>query len=41
MKARVIHPGIKRWLWFVALWAAGVATVGIVSLILRIWIGHG
>ena len=40
MKARVVHPGIKRWLWFVALWAAGVVTVGVVSLILRAWIGH-
>lgn len=33
-------PAVKRWLWFVGLWAASVATVGIVSLILRAWIGH-
>nr|WP_310524395.1 DUF2474 family protein [Polymorphobacter sp.] len=29
----------RRLLWFVGLWAAGVATVGVVSLILRAWIG--
>ncbi len=37
----MVRPGVKRWLWFVALWAAGVATVGVVSLILRAWIGRG
>ncbi|MBC7496216.1 MAG: DUF2474 family protein [Sphingomonadaceae bacterium] len=36
---KALPPGLKRWLWFVALWAAGVATVGVVSLILRAWIG--
>ncbi|MBB5045454.1 hypothetical protein HNR60_000183 [Rhodopseudomonas rhenobacensis] len=25
-------------LWFVALWAAGVGAVGLVSFILRLWI---
>ena len=40
MKACIIHPGVKRWLWFVTLWASGVIAVGIVSLILRMWIGQ-
>jgi hypothetical protein len=29
----------KRLLWFAALWVAGVAAVGAVSLLLRWWIG--
>ena len=29
---------LRRWLWFVALWAAGVGTVALVSLVLRAWI---
>ena len=29
----------RRLLWFVALWAAGVASVAAVSLLLRAWIG--
>ena len=29
----------RRLLWFAGLWAAGVATVGLVSAILRAWIG--
>jgi len=37
---RTVTPGVRRWLWFVGLWFAGVATVGVVSLILRAWIGH-
>ncbi len=28
----------RRWLWFVALWAAGVGSVALVSLLLRAWI---
>jgi hypothetical protein len=28
----------RRLLWFVALWAAGVGTVALVSLLLRAWI---
>jgi len=34
-----LNPGLKRWLWFAGLWAAGVATVGVVSLLLHAWIG--
>lgn len=41
LRAPAVRPGVRRWLWFVALWAAGVATVGVVSLILRAWIGRG
>lgn len=29
----------RRLLWFVGLWAAGVATVAAVGGILRLWIG--
>lgn len=28
----------RRLIWFVALWSAGVITVGIVSYLLRLWI---
>ncbi len=28
-------PAARRWLWFVALWAAGVVCVGLVALALR------
>ncbi len=34
-----MRDGVRRWLWFVGLWAAGVAAVGAVSLLLRAWIG--
>jgi hypothetical protein len=33
-----MSPSARRWLWFVALWAAGVGTVALVSLLLRAWI---
>lgn len=26
----------RQWLWFAGLWAGGVATVGVVALILRL-----
>jgi hypothetical protein len=29
----------RRLLWFVGLWAAGVATVGAVAWLLKLWIG--
>jgi hypothetical protein len=29
---------LRRWLWFVGLWAAGVGTTGAVSLIIRSWL---
>ena len=31
-------PLHRRLLWFVGLWAAGVATVGAVSLVIRFWL---
>jgi hypothetical protein len=31
----------RRLLWFVALWLAGVGTVTLVSLLLRLWIAPG
>ena len=32
------HPLMQRLLWFVALWAGGVATVAIVGYGIRVWI---
>lgn len=29
---------LKRWLWFVGLWAAGVGSIGAVSLVIRFWL---
>ncbi len=34
-----LPPRQRQFLWFVGLWAAGVATVGLISLVLRAWIG--
>ncbi|MBP2311793.1 hypothetical protein [Azospirillum soli] len=33
-------PGstLKRWLWFIGLWAAGVGTTGAVSLGIKFWL---
>jgi hypothetical protein len=31
-----MKPGVRRWLWFVGLWAAGVATVAVVAYGLRL-----
>lgn len=31
--------GGKRFLWFIALWLAGVATVSIIGLVIKIWLG--
>lgn len=39
MKA-IIEVKSRQLLWFVGLWAAGVTTVGLVSLLLRAWIGR-
>ena len=32
---------LKRWLWFAALWLAGVAALGLVALLIRWVIGQG
>jgi hypothetical protein len=29
---------LRRWLWFVGLWSAGVGTTGAVSLVIRFWL---
>ena len=29
---------LRRWLWFIALWAVGVGTTGAVSLVIRLWL---
>lgn len=33
-----VVPWAKRLAWFVGLWAAGVASVTVVGLIIRFWI---
>ena len=38
MKMEPAGPLWRRLAWFVALWAAGVATVGTVAYLLRWWI---
>jgi hypothetical protein len=32
------RPLTKRLMWFVALWLAGVASVGALSLVLHLWL---
>ncbi|WP_281401832.1 hypothetical protein [Microvirga soli] len=29
---------LRRWLWFVGLWAAGVGTTGAVGLVIKSWL---
>jgi hypothetical protein len=29
---------LRRWMWFVALWAAGVAVTGMVGLFIKLWL---
>jgi hypothetical protein len=29
---------LRRWVWFVGLWVAGVVTVGLVSLVIKFWL---
>ena len=29
---------LRRWLWFVGLWAGGVGATGSVSLVIRFWL---
>ena len=31
-----MSPALKRWAWFVGLWAAGVIAVGIVAYAIRL-----
>jgi len=38
MSTELTSPLWKRLAWFVALWAAGVATVGAVAYFIRFWI---
>jgi len=38
MRPAAPGPLWQRLLWFVALWAAGVAVVGTVAYLLRLWI---
>jgi len=38
LRAQAPDPLWKRLAWFAGLWAAGVATVGIVAWFIRLWI---
>jgi hypothetical protein len=29
---------LRRWLWFVGLWAGGVGTTGAVGLVIKFWL---
>jgi hypothetical protein len=29
---------LKRWLWFVGLWAAGVGATALVGLVIKLWL---
>lgn len=29
-------PALRRWAWFIGLWAAGVITVGVIAYALRL-----
>ena len=35
MRGRPLPPALRRILWFIGLWAAGVAAVGAVAFLLR------
>ncbi|MGY3449607.1 DUF2474 family protein [Bradyrhizobium sp. USDA 4353] len=41
MRSEPPAPLAKRLAWFVALWLAGVATVGAVAFLLRLWMKLG
>jgi hypothetical protein len=32
----MLSSSLKRWLWFIALWAAGVGTLLLVALLIRL-----
>ena len=32
-------PSLRRWAWFVGLWAAGVLAVGLAALLMRVLLG--
>jgi hypothetical protein len=32
------NSALRRWMWFVGLWAAGVAVTGVVGLIIKLWL---
>jgi hypothetical protein len=32
------NSALRRCLWFAGLWAAGVGTTGVVSLVIRFWL---
>jgi hypothetical protein len=38
MAERTPQPLAKRLMWFFALWLAGVASVGALSLLLHLWL---
>jgi len=36
----MLNPCLKRWLWFITLWAAGVGSVSLVALFIH-WVLPG
>ena len=32
------HDTLKRWLWFIGLWAAGVGVTALVGLVIKLWL---
>ncbi|MBD9368429.1 DUF2474 family protein [Xanthomonas sp. XNM01] len=40
-ETRAAGPFWRRLLWLVALWLAGVGTVGVVALLIRTWLLGG
>lgn len=32
------NSALRRWLWFIGLWAGGVGATGAVSLAIRFWL---
>jgi len=34
----VKKPALRQWLWFVALWGAGVGTLLVTSLCIKLWL---
>jgi hypothetical protein len=33
-----VNSALRRWMWFIGLWAAGVAVTGLVGLLIKLWL---
>jgi hypothetical protein len=36
--ARLKRDMLKRWLWFIGLWVAGVGVTALVGLVIKLWL---